>query len=57
MEENKGRKEKIYEGIYKMAGGIQDDKDRFPLFNRVKQDHDIKVYIEEQNKSIAGGRC
>ena len=57
MGENKGRKEKIYEGIYKMAGTIQDDKDRFPLFNRVKQDHDIKVYIEEQNKSIAGGRC
>ena len=57
MEENKGRKEKIYEGIYKMAGAIQDDKDRFSLFNSVKQDHDIKVYVEEQNKSIAGGRC
>ncbi len=49
---NKERKEKISEGIYKMAGAIQDDKDRFPLFNRVKHDHDIKVYIEEQNKSM-----
>lgn len=28
MEENKGRKEKIYEGVYKMAGAIQDDKDK-----------------------------
>ena len=26
--------------------------ERFPLFHRVKNDHDIHVYIEEQNKSM-----
>ncbi len=35
-----------------MSSRIQDDKNRFPLFNRVKQDRDIHVYIEEQNKSM-----
>ncbi len=35
-----------------MSSAIQDDKNRFPLFNRVKHDHDINVYIEEQNKSM-----
>nr|WP_297771269.1 hypothetical protein [uncultured Butyrivibrio sp.] len=35
-----------------MSNAIHNDKNRFPLFNRVKQDHDITVYIEEQNKSI-----
>lgn len=35
-----------------MSNALQDDKDRFPLFNRVKHDHDINVYIEEQNKSM-----
>ncbi len=28
------------------------DADRFPLFGRVKQDHDIGVYIKEQNSSL-----
>ena len=28
------------------------DADRFPLFGRVKQDHDIGVYIREQNSSL-----
>jgi len=27
-------------------------KDRFPLFNRVRDDHDVAVYIAEQNKSM-----
>ncbi len=27
-------------------------KDRFPLFNRVREDHDVTVYIAEQNKSM-----
>ncbi len=36
-----------------MSSAIQDDKNRFPLFNRVKHDHDINVYIEEQNKSMS----
>ena len=31
---------------------FQCDKERFPLFDRVKHDHDISVYIEEQNKSL-----
>lgn len=31
---------------------IQEEIKRFPLFDRVKHDHDIKVYIEEQNKSL-----
>ena len=31
---------------------IQDDAKRFPLFNKVRHDHDINVYIEEQNKSL-----
>ena len=35
-----------------MRSAIQNDKNRFPLFNRVKNDHDINVYIEEQNKSL-----
>ncbi len=29
-----------------------DHKDRFPLFNRVREDHDVSVYISEQNKSM-----
>ncbi len=28
------------------------NKDRFPLFNRVRDDHDVSVYIAEQNKSM-----
>ncbi len=35
------------------AGRLQDDAGRFPLFHRVKHDHDISVYINEQNKSMA----
>lgn len=35
-----------------MGSAIQNDKNRFPLFNKVKQDPDIRVYIEEQNKSM-----
>lgn len=29
-----------------------DNKNRFPLFNMVRDDHDVKVYISEQNKSM-----
>ena len=29
-----------------------DNKERFPLFNKVRDDHDIQVYITEQNKSM-----
>jgi len=29
-----------------------DNKNRFPLFNKVRDDHDVKVYIAEQNKSM-----
>lgn len=29
-----------------------DNKDRFPLFNKVRDDHDVKIYISEQNKSM-----
>ncbi len=35
-----------------MDNELQDNMNRFPLFNRVKHDHDIRVYIEEQNKSM-----
>ncbi len=31
---------------------IQEEIKRFPLFERVKHDKDINVYIEEQNKSL-----
>ena len=31
---------------------IYDDKERFPLFNKVKNNHDINVYINEQNKTL-----
>ena len=33
-------------------GSISDNEKRFPLFNKVKKEHDISVYIEEQNKSL-----
>ena len=33
-------------------GRILDNEKRFPLFNKVKKEHDISVYIEEQNKSL-----
>lgn len=29
-----------------------EDTKRFPLYNRVRNEHDINVYIEEQNKSM-----
>ncbi len=36
-----------------MSGkNFSNDAVRFPLFNKVKDDHDIHVYIEEQNKSL-----
>ncbi len=35
-----------------MDNELQDNMNRFPLFSRVKHDHDIRVYIEEQNKSM-----
>jgi metal-dependent HD superfamily phosphatase/phosphodiesterase len=38
-------------GYIKMSN-IQDDEKRFPLYNKVRHDHDISVYIEEQNKSL-----
>ena len=28
------------------------NRDRFPLFNKVRDDHDVNVYISEQNKSM-----
>ena len=28
------------------------NKDRFPLFNKLRDDHDVSVYISEQNKSM-----
>jgi len=31
---------------------LQDDEKRFPLYHRVKKDHDINIYVEEQNKSM-----
>ena len=31
---------------------VQENADRFPLFNRIKQDHDIGVYIKAQNESL-----
>ncbi len=31
---------------------IYDNKERFPLFDKVKNNHDIDVYIEEQNKTL-----
>ncbi|MBR1674620.1 MAG: HD domain-containing protein [Eubacterium sp.] len=30
----------------------QDEAERFPLFDKVKHDHDISVYIKEQNESM-----
>lgn len=36
----------------KTLKNIHDDVNRFPLFNKVRHDHDISVYIEEQNKSM-----
>lgn len=35
-----------------MSTDYSQETGRFPLYNRVKQDHDIHVYIEEQNKSM-----
>ena len=29
-----------------------DNKNRFPLFNKVRDDHYVKIYISEQNKSM-----
>ena len=29
-----------------------DNRERFPLFNRLREDHEVKVYISEQNKSM-----
>ncbi|MCR5580506.1 MAG: phosphohydrolase [Pseudobutyrivibrio sp.] len=31
---------------------FKNDEARFPLYNRVRDNHDIHVYIEEQNKSL-----
>ncbi len=31
---------------------IQTETDRFPIFNRIRNDHEINVYIKEQNKSM-----
>jgi len=31
---------------------VQENAERFPLFNRIKQDHDIGVYIKAQNESL-----
>ena len=31
---------------------IHTDASRYPLYNMVRDNHDIRVYIEEQNKSL-----
>ena len=35
-----------------MSENKTDNARRFPLYNRVRNDHDIHVYIQEQNKSM-----
>jgi metal-dependent HD superfamily phosphatase/phosphodiesterase len=35
-----------------MDKNIQNDTDRFPLFHRMKNNHEINVYIKEQNRSM-----
>ncbi len=35
-----------------MNTAFSEDEKRFPLYNRIRNDHDINVYIEEQNKSM-----
>lgn len=35
-----------------MSENKTDNAMRFPLYNRVRNDHDIHVYIQEQNKSM-----
>ena len=35
-----------------MSSEFSENAQRFPLYNRVRNDHDIHVYIEEQNKSM-----
>ncbi|MCR5121652.1 MAG: phosphohydrolase [Ruminococcus sp.] len=34
------------------TNNTRDNAERFPLFNRIKQDHDIGVYIKAQNESM-----
>ena len=31
---------------------VYDNVERFPLFDKVRNNHDIRVYIEEQNKTV-----
>ena len=35
-----------------MSTDYSHDSDRFPIFNKVRNDHDIHVYIEEQNNRM-----
>ena len=35
-----------------MSTAFAEDTKRFPLFDKIRNDHDINVYIEEQNKSM-----
>lgn len=35
-----------------MSTVFAEDTKRFPLFDKIRNDHDINVYIEEQNKSM-----
>lgn len=35
---------------------IQENEKRFPLYHKVKKDHDVNVYVEEQNKSMFPSR-
>lgn len=35
-----------------MDKNAQNDTDRFPLFHRMKNNHEINVYIKEQNRSM-----
>lgn len=47
----KDKKEKSTEKLTK-DDRFWDDAERFPLFNRVKNDRNIRIYIGEQNKSM-----
>ena len=39
-------------GVWIMSSDYSDNAARFPLYHRVRNEHDIRVYIEEQNKSM-----
>ena len=35
-----------------MSSDYSENAGRFPLYNKVRNNHDIRVYIDEQNKSM-----